>query len=87
MNTMEKRYHLSFKSYLVPRISSFRVSKTAWEVDSNSHKKKKKILNIYGDPTTLPELHHCFPFFFLFCFLGLHLQHMEVPRLGAESEL
>ena len=30
--------------------------------------------------------------FFLFvclfvCFLGLHLQHMEVPRLGAESEL
>ena len=23
----------------------------------------------------------------LFCFLGPHLQHMEVPRLGAESEL
>ena len=29
-----------------------------------------------------------FTFFFnLFCFLGLHPQHMEVPRLGVESEL
>ena len=30
-----------------------------------------------------------FPFFlsfFFFCFLGLHLQHMEVPGLGVESE-
>ena len=25
--------------------------------------------------------------FFLFFFLGLHPKHMEVPRLGAESEL
>ena len=24
---------------------------------------------------------------FVFLFLGLHLQHMEVPRLGVESEL
>uniref|UniRef100_A0A4X1VA53 Lymphocyte antigen 6 family member G6D n=1 Tax=Sus scrofa TaxID=9823 RepID=A0A4X1VA53_PIG len=24
--------------------------------------------------------------FVLFCFLGLHLQHMEVPRLGAENQ-
>ena len=24
---------------------------------------------------------------FFFCFLGPHLQHMEVPRLGVESEL
>ena len=24
---------------------------------------------------------------FIFCFLGLHLRHMEVPRLGFESEL
>ena len=24
---------------------------------------------------------------FCFCFLGLHLRHMEVPRLGVESEL
>ena len=28
----------------------------------------------------------CF-FFFLFCFLGLHPQHMEVSRLGVELEL
>ena len=32
------------------------------------------------------------PVFFVFCgfffvFLGLHLQHMEVPRLGVELEL
>ena len=26
-------------------------------------------------------------FYFIFVFLGLHLQHMEVPRLGVESEL
>ena len=26
-------------------------------------------------------------FFFFFFFLGLHLQHMEVPRQGVESEL
>ena len=26
-------------------------------------------------------------FYFIFCFLGLHLRHMEVPRLGVESEL
>ena len=34
---------------------------------------------------------HCtfflFLFFGLFVFLGPHLQHMEVPRLGVESEL
>ena len=30
-----------------------------------------------------------FLFFFIFifsCFLGLHLRHMEVPRIGVESE-
>ena len=25
--------------------------------------------------------------FILFCFLGLYLRHIEVPRLGVESEL
>ena len=28
-----------------------------------------------------------FVFIFIFCFLGLQVQHMEVPRLGVESEL
>ena len=28
-----------------------------------------------------------FPCFFFFLFLGLHLWHVEVPRLGGESEL
>ena len=29
----------------------------------------------------------CLFFFFLFFFLGLHVQHMEVPRIGVKSEL
>ena len=29
----------------------------------------------------------CFVFIFIFCFLGLHPQHMEVPRLGVQLEL
>jgi len=33
----------------------------------------------------LPSFFHFF--FFLFSFLGPHLQHMEVPSLGGESEL
>ena len=28
-----------------------------------------------------------YAFFFFFVFLGPHLWHMEVPRLGVESEL
>ena len=28
-----------------------------------------------------------FFYFLFFCFLGPHLQHMEIPRLGVESEL
>ena len=26
-------------------------------------------------------------YIYLFCFLGPNLRHMEIPRLGAESEL
>ena len=48
-----------------------------------------------GEPELFPSQHmlgfqtQCFLFvcLFLFCFLGQHLQHMEVPRLGVESEL
>ena len=29
----------------------------------------------------------CFVFCFVFVFLGLHTWHMEVPRLGVQSEL
>ena len=41
---------------------------------------------------TLGSLHHpnhfsFFLYLFFFFFLGLHLQHMRVPRLGVESEL
>ena len=40
-----------------------------------------------------PQLINCFPisfpssFFFLSFFLGLHMWHMEVPRLGVKSEI
>ena len=27
-----------------------------------------------------------FTYYYYYCFLGLHLQHVEVPRLGVESE-
>ena len=38
--------------------------------------------------TTLPShLMHHLSFFVCLVFLGLHLQHMEVPRLGVELEL
>ena len=30
---------------------------------------------------------YLFIYIYIFCFLGQHLQHMEVPRLGVESEL
>ena len=33
------------------------------------------------------ELYFLLLFFFLFCFLGTYLQHMEVPRTGIELEL
>ena len=45
-----------------------------------------------GNSRVLWELCVCvcvcvFGFFVLFCFLGPHTQHMEVPRLGVTSEL
>ena len=36
------------------------------------------------------ECKHCFVFVFVFvfvCFSGLHMRHIEVPRLGVELEL
>ena len=39
--------------------------------------------------TNLGVYRNIFPYYYkyLFCFLGLYLWHMEVPRLGDESEL
>jgi len=37
--------------------------------------------------TIFPTIHVCEVFWFVFCFLGPHLWHMESPRLGVESEL
>ena len=43
------------------------------------------MFNTYMGPRT-PFL-SLSPFFFFFCFLGLHKQHMEVPKLGVKLEL
>ena len=40
---------------------------------------------LVGFVSTTPQWE--LPFFFFSCFLGPHLQHMEVPRLGVKSEL
>ena len=45
-----------------------------------------KILNIVPYVICKSLLLICL-FIYLFCFLGLHPQHMEVPRLGVELEL
>ena len=41
----------------------------------------------YEDWFSLGELQHHGIFFFFLVFLGPHLQHMEVPRLGVELKL
>ena len=45
--------------------------------------------NMFARVTILGHMYLYFiPFFFVFfVFLGLHPWHMEVPRLGVESEL
>ena len=53
--------------------------------NQNKIKFHKTILKIMYNSHSLST---CIFFFFLFfCFLGLHLQHMKVPRLGVELEL
>ena len=47
----------------------------------------KKIVNTYTKYSKIPVLFFFFFFFFAFWFLGLHLRHINVPSLGAESEL
>ena len=43
--------------------------------------------NINGTQHSLPGCLILFIYLFIFCFLGLHRQHMKVPRLGIELEL
>ena len=42
-----------------------------------------KVMSLYPDKT----MHLCVLYLFIFVFLGPHPWHMEVPRLGVESEL
>ena len=46
-----------------------------------------KVLNIRPDTIKLLEENRQNTFFFFLVFLGPHLQHMEVPRLGVNLEL
>ena len=57
------------------------VQSLAWELPNavGADKKKKKRI--------IAPFESQFPFLFFFCFLGLHRQHMEVPRLEVELEL
>ena len=49
-----------------------------WGVSKNFYFEKNPTAN---------NFYFNFLFFFFFVFLGAHLWHMEVPRLGVESEL
>ena len=57
------------------------------------NKKKKKMHNSpemssdIFESLKFPSLFAVKSFFFFLIFLGAHLQHMEVPRLGVKSEL
>ena len=53
---------------------------SSWAVDKLSHRPPESV------PRQLSYF-ILFIYFFVFCILGLHLQHMEVPRLRDESEL
>ena len=56
-------------------------------LNSNSSQSSQKDMTVHkrGMTNTSYE-RHIFVFCFVFCFLGLHPQHMEIPRLGAELE-
>ena len=43
--------------------------------------------NVYFGGLELPLINHYKSFVFIFVFLRLYPQHMEVPRLGVKSEL
>ena len=69
--------------------SHMKVQNCVVMTDSIAH--KAKILTFCRkkcvDPALDTRACRDIPFFFSFCFLGPHLQHMEVPRQGVESEL
>ena len=80
---------LSLKACPLPALGQKKISRTA----ASSLKKGLKtllsfLLSSFTSVSTVCFL-FCFGFWFLgfFCFLGLHLQHMEVLRLGMESKL
>ena len=65
----------------------FRAAATAYgSSQARGWMEPKLLAYTTGTATQDPSLKTKF-LFFLFCFLGPHLQHMEVPRLGVELEL
>ena len=53
----------------------------------NTSRKQNPGDNVLREQNEVTLLLFLFFFFFFFVFLGQHLWHMEVPRLGVESEL
>ena len=51
-------------------------NKHIWDIKQNNNKN-----------TSISRLCFLFVLVFVFCFLGPHLQYIQVPRLGAESQL
>ena len=83
----------SAKDLFIGQIFLFFSSKILWSyhsIVSNkiwlSSKLISTILNTDGNIICSYQI-HVLLFFFNFGFLGLHLWHMEVPRLGVELEL
>ena len=73
-------------------VSRFKTSKDRLGANvADDFKLKPVIMYYYKNPRALKNYakfsHLCVLFCFVFVFLGLHLQHMEVPRLGVEMEL
>ena len=68
------------------RAASFQFSNCSYAFEASSAPHSEATVTSLS-----PSLHmHSWVFFFFFhsfFFLGLHLWHMEIPRLGVESEL
>jgi len=73
-----------------PISSSYSIS-SSWLMNENKRKKTLRLMkaNYMSIPFVflISNLGSKFANKFLFLFLGLHLWHMEVPRLGVKSEL
>ena len=72
------------------RVPFFSWSSTVFVISClslDSHSKRGEVVSHHGFDLHFSEDLQCKSFFFFFFLLRLYSQHMEVPRLGVESEL